>query len=107
MGRKVPYTPVSRITSALRQLWLRSRERASALKREKNTCERCGAKQSVAKGREVKVVVHHRNGIDWSGIAELIRERILVHPDKLEVLCKPCNDKEHPPKRKARTDSNG
>ena len=102
MGRKVPYTPVSKITNAIRRLWLQSRERTAACKREKYTCERCGAKQSTAKGREVKVVVHHRNGIDWNGIAELVRERVLVDPSELEVLCKACHDKEHPPKRKAR-----
>jgi len=102
MGRKKPETPKSRITSALRLLWLRSREHAAALKRENNTCERCGAKKSVAKGREVKVVVHHRNGIDWSGIADLIRERVMVHPDNLEVLCKSCHDLEHPPKKQAK-----
>ena len=102
MGRKVPYTPVSRIVNGIRRVWLTSRERLSALKREGYTCERCGVKQSAAKGREVKVVVHHRNGIDWNGIAELVRERVLVDPAELEVLCKSCHDLEHPPKKKAK-----
>jgi len=92
---KKPITPRGQIVSALRRLWLRSRERSAACKREKYTCQRCGAKQSTAKGREVKIEVHHINGIDWNGIAEIIRERILVNPDNLEVVCKPCHKKEH------------
>ena len=103
MGRKKPETPLSQIVTALRgYVWLRSRERTAALKREGYTSERCNAKQSKAKGREVKVVVHHRNGINWKGLAELIRERLLPHPSELEVLCKKCNDLEHPPKKQAK-----
>ena len=95
MGKKLPNTPRSKIKSALRQLWLRSRERVAALKREKYTCERCGTKQSRAKGQEVYVEVHHREGIDWEGVVDIIAERILQTPDKLEVCCKACHDKEH------------
>ena len=95
MGKKKPYTPQSRITSAIRQLWLRSRERAAALKREKNTCQRCHRKQTMAKGKEFKVQVHHIGGIDWKGIADIVRERVLIHPDGLEVLCKDCHEAEH------------
>ena len=100
MGKRLPYTPNGKITSALRQLWLRSRERAAAMKREKYTCERCGVKQSTAKGKEVKVVVHHKDRIDWTGIAQLVRDRIMQTPDKLEVLCVDCHDKEHENDRK-------
>jgi 5-methylcytosine-specific restriction endonuclease McrA len=88
-------TPRSRVKNALRKLWLQSRERATALKREAYTCERCGIKQSTAKGREVKVQVHHRVGIDWEGLVDTIIERVLQTPDDLEVLCKTCHDKEH------------
>jgi 5-methylcytosine-specific restriction endonuclease McrA len=94
-GRKLPHTPRSRVKNAIRQVWLRSRERAAALKREKYTCQRCGAKQSMAKGREVKVQVHHIHGIDWDGIVDLIVEKVLQTPEDLEVLCEKCHDKEH------------
>ena len=69
MGKKLPYTPNSRIKSALRQLWLRSRERALTLQRDQYTCQSCGVKQSRKKGFEVSVEVHHLNGVDnWQEI---------------------------------------
>lgn len=95
MPRKLPNTPRSRVRSALRMLWMRSRERAAALKRERNTCQRCGVKASKAKGREVDVVVHHLEMVDWDEIIDLVMSRLLCHPDKLEVLCPACHDKEH------------
>lgn len=96
MGKKLPTTPRSRVRSALRQVFLRSRERAAAVKRERNTCERCGAKGSVAKGREVKIQVHHREGIcNWEKVIDLVFSEILCDPIRLEVLCKECHDKEH------------
>jgi len=94
MGKKLPHTPNSQIKNALRQVWLRSRERAAALKRTGYCCEVCGIKQSVAKGREVKLEVHHINGIDWSGLVDLIRERMLPDPSELEPLCVECHRKE-------------
>jgi len=95
MPKRLPSTPKSRVRSALRALWLRSRERSAALKRESNTCERCGRKASRAKGKEVSVVVHHRDMIDWEEIIELIFARILCDPSRLEVLCVECHDLEH------------
>ena len=91
-SRKLPYTPNSRIRSALRKLFLRSRERAAALKRDKYTCS-CGLKQSRAKGREIYVEVHHKDGIDWTGLIDLIRDRLLQTPDKLETCCEECHKK--------------
>ena len=96
---KKPITPRSQIISAIRRLWLRSRERAEVCKRQKYTCQHCGAKQSKAKGREVKIEVHHMDGIDWKGIAEIIRGRVLSRPERLEVLCKPCHKAEHERKK--------
>lgn len=87
--KKKPNTPRSRIRSALRQLWLRSRERAKALKDAGYHCQNCGVKQSVAKGREVKLEVHHNPGIDWDGVAEIIETRILRAPQY--PLCKTCH----------------
>jgi hypothetical protein len=50
-------------------------------------------KQSVAKGKEVKLEVHHVGGIDWDGIFDLIRKRLLDIPQK--PLCKACQKLEH------------
>lgn len=93
MTRKKPSTPRSRVTSMLRQLWLRSRERAKALKDAKYCCKKCGVKQSTAKGRVVKLQVHHDPPINWKGIADLIFERLLnanQYP-----LCTDCHKAEH------------
>jgi len=96
MGKKLPHTPNSRIKNDLRRLWMRSRERAAALKREDYSCERCKAKQSRAKGREVYVEVHHKDGItNWQEIYRQIRKLLLVDPDRLEVLCRECHESEH------------
>lgn len=95
MGKRVPYTPSSKIRQALRQLWLRSRERAAALKRDKYTCVDCGVKQTKKKEQEIAVCVHHRKEIEWDGVLEFIRERVLQTPDDLETLCKECHDKKH------------
>lgn len=91
-SRKKPETPRSRVRSALRQLWLRSRERAKALKDAGYRCQGCTVKQSVAKGKEVRLQVHHGPPIDWDGLIDLIFERLLnanQYP-----LCKKCHDKE-------------
>ena len=88
-------TPNSKIKAALRQLWLRSRERGTAIKEQKYTCRRCGTKQSKAKGKEVAVEVHHIDGIDWDSLCDLIRERLLQTPEDYEVLCKHCHTDEH------------
>lgn len=94
MGRRLPHTPRSQIRSALRrQVWLRSRERTAAIKRAGNTCEMCGRKGSRAKGREVKIEVHHADGIEWEHILDYIYRHLLPHPDNLNVLCKECHAK--------------
>jgi len=95
MGKKVEYTPRSRIRQALRQLWLRSRERQAAIKRDEYTCQACGKKQSKAKGNEFSVEVHHRDGIaNWDAVMDSVYQHILCHPDNLVTLCKPCHEKE-------------
>ena len=85
MGKRLPYTPNSRIKAALRQLFLRSRERAKCLKDAKYTCK-CGAKQSRAKGKEVYVEVHHKEGIcNWAELYSVVREYLLCDPKKMEM----------------------
>ena len=88
-------TPKGRIVSSLRRLWLFSRERATAVRHQSNTCEKCHIKGTKKKGEEVKIEVHHKAGIcNWDEIVDTIREQILVSPEKLEVLCKECHRKE-------------
>lgn len=93
MGKKQPNTPKSKIRAAIRQLWLRSRERAAALKASGYRCVDCGVKQSVAKGRVVKIEVHHDPPIDWAGILQLIFDKILNVPQY--PLCKDCHKERH------------
>lgn len=96
MAKKKPVTPRSQIRAALRRLFLRSRERAEALRLDKYTCRGCGAKQSRAVGREVYVEVHHQDGIgNWNKIIDLIQAELLCHPDNLITLCKSCHIKNH------------
>lgn len=88
-------TPRSRIKGMLRQIFLRSKERAEALKRDKYSCQKCGVKQSTKKGHEQKVQVHHKNGIDvWDPIIDMIYDKILCDPADLETLCPDCHKKE-------------
>jgi len=91
--KKKPTTPRSRVRSALRQLWLRSRERAAAIKRDHYTCQECGVKQSTARGRRQKIEVHHLNGIEWENIIDYIFRHLLVSPDELETVCPECHKK--------------
>ena len=96
MSKKLPYTPNSKITSALRKLWLQSRERNQALKNANRYCEKCGVKASTAKGKEQKLEVHHKDGVtNWQKMIDAIREYLLVDPKRLKVLCPECHKKEH------------
>jgi 5-methylcytosine-specific restriction endonuclease McrA len=96
MGKRLPYTPRSKIRNVLRRyIWLRSRERAAALKREKYHCQRCKGKQSKAKGREFSLEVHHLDGAHTEYIIDEIYKYLLCNPDRLEVLCVKCHDKNH------------
>ena len=92
-SRKKPITPRSQIRSALRRLWLRSRERALRLRLDNYTCQGCFKKQSKAKGKEFFVEVHHRVGVvNWDYIINEIYKELLVSPDKLVTLCPRCHD---------------
>jgi hypothetical protein len=91
---KEPITPRSQIIHALRQLWLRSRERGECLKFAHYTCQKCGKKKSQKKGMEQKVEAHHKEGIEnWDILVDEIRHFLLTTPDKLEALCPDCHDR--------------
>jgi hypothetical protein len=95
-SRKKPITPNSQIKAALHQLWMRSRERASALKRDGYRCQKCQIKQSVSKANPVKINVHHREGVqNWPALIAAVREYLLCDPDFMEVLCVECHNEEH------------
>ena len=94
MPKRQPNTPRSQVRSALRRLWLRSRERQSALKRDGYCCQKCGIKQSRAKGREVYVEVHHKRNVgNWEEVINLIFLELLCNPEYMETQCKQCHDK--------------
>ena len=95
MGRRLPNTPRSKVRNALRQLFLRSRERAACLKHSEYKCAVCGVKQSKAKGREVAVEVHHKDQIDWDELLNIVYDRLLCEPERMEVLCLECHDTKH------------
>lgn len=86
-------TPRSQVRSALRRLYLRSRERAAALRRDDYSCQDCGVKQSRAKGRIVKVEVHHMEPIRWNFVLDYVYRHLLVNPKLLETLCDRCHAK--------------
>ena len=94
MSKRLPTTPRSKVRAALRQLWLRSRERQAAIKRDRYSCQECGIKQSEAKGREVKVEVHHLDGMNWEHLIDSVYESgLLCGPKYLQTLCKKCHEK--------------
>jgi predicted HNH restriction endonuclease len=77
-------------------MWLRSRERAKALRDAEYKCERCGVKQSRAKGREVSLEVHHKSGATrLKEVEDCIRKNLLCDPKELECLCPHCHSQEH------------
>jgi hypothetical protein len=95
MGKRLPNTPRSKVRNALRQLFLRSRERAACAKAAQYTCRKCGRKQSKAKGREVAIEVHHKEGIlHWDFLIDLIYVELLCDPSKMECLCVDCHKTE-------------
>jgi len=96
MGKKLLTTPRGKVKAALRQVWLRSRERAAALKRDKYTCQCCNTKQSKAKGKEFKVEVHHKTGVlNWDEIMSVVYKFLLCDPADLVTMCKECHAAEH------------
>ena len=93
--RKKPITPRSQIRSALRRLWLRSRERSMALRISGYHCQHCNGKQSKAKGKEFSLEVHHLDGAHMEYIIDEIYKYLLCDPSRLEVLCIGCHKEKH------------
>lgn len=102
-------TSDSVIKSAVRTLWLRSKERRAAIRDQGNRCRRCNAKESSRKGAEVAIEVHHLKGeIDWPKVIKFIREEVLVDPSELELLCGTCHHLAHGKvKKKMRSPAEG
>ena len=90
---KPPITPHYHIERALRLMWMKSRERAWALKRDSYACVKCGKKKSEKRGYEQKIEVHHKKGdINWEAMIKEIRKELLCNPDELECLCPECHN---------------
>jgi len=94
MGKKQPWTPVSQIKGCFRMLSMRAREIHTVRKRDNNTCCECHRKQTMAKGHELKVQVHHTRKPDWARICQVVREELL-DPANMKCLCEECHAKEH------------
>ena len=89
MGKKLPPWRTKRVVvyKALYKLWMYSNERKAALKAEGCQCEECNTTDNIH--------VHHRDGTSLKAVVDLIYEILLVHPDKLEVLCRDCHGNRH------------
>ena len=80
------------IVALLRKCFLWSRERATVLKRDKYTCQVCGAKKKDG----AKIACHHISGrIDFDKIIGVIRGELLVPPDNMITLCRDCHKASH------------
>jgi len=95
MIRRRNMTTSTVIRSALRRLWLRSRERSAALRAAGYCCARCGRKASRARGRSCVIEVHHVAPVDWGLLEEAIRALLLVPHEQLIPLCRDCHAAEH------------
>jgi plasmid maintenance system antidote protein VapI len=95
-SRKAEGTPRGKVKKILRQLFVRSRERAAALKAAGYCCESCGIKQSRKDGAEVTLEVHHIKGISgWEALIDMVYAELLCSPDMLQVLCRGCHSRQH------------
>jgi 5-methylcytosine-specific restriction endonuclease McrA len=97
-----PISPRSWIKGKVQQIFLYSREHGQALKLTENHCDVCGVKKSQAKGRVVKLEVHHIVPARMNKIIDLIQEELL-RQENLQPLCKPCHNKRHPDRIKKKT----
>jgi predicted HNH restriction endonuclease len=99
-ARKKPITPRSKVKKALHRLWLRSRERNEAMRVYDKRCQMCGVRASMAKGKEQKIQVHHKEGIDnWEKVIDMVYDKLLIKPEQLECLCPKCHREKHKPQK--------
>ena len=94
MGKRLTYTPNGILKNALRKLWKRSRERSTALKKTGYKCSKCGEKQTMAKGKELVLEVHHLKPINWDRIFKVLREELLPEQKYLKVECPFCHSED-------------
>ena len=122
--RRNPIPIDTQISSALREVWMKSPQRKDALKRSRKPCtdgsrkkwveccEACGKTAYIGQkecktkkdGTPSKVqrpvlVVHHINGVPNVWHPEFM-SRLFCSPDELQVLCHACHDREHEPSKK-------
>ena len=104
MGKKKPNTPRSFVRGMLRKIFLQSRERAAALKRDGYCCTECGVKQSTAKGKEVKVQVDHIYPMEekMNALIYMVFEVLIPGPEHFQTLCKECHTSKTAKEREAR-----
>jgi hypothetical protein len=76
-------------------IWLRCPERYNALKETAQCCCTCGVKKSQAKGRVVKMYVHHLHRPNWERILQVLKEELFSEPIYLWPLCVECHDDLH------------
>jgi len=89
-------TPDTMLRSWLRRwVWSKCCEKSYTNRREGYCCEHCGVKNSRAKGKEVRVIVHHQKLINWDKIFKVLRRELLVSPNQLTCLCDECHKAEH------------
>jgi 5-methylcytosine-specific restriction endonuclease McrA len=75
-------------------LWLKSRERSAALKRDNYQCSDCHIKQSKKKGYHVHMEVDHLRGtVDMDKLIDLVFKHLLVPMSDLETVCNLCHRK--------------
>jgi len=113
-------TPIeTRISSTMRELWMKSEERKNALIRSRQpckdgsrkkyveTCEMCGRTAYIGQkepkikqdGKPSKVerpvlIVHHVNEVPNVWASDFLK-RMFCNSDQLMILCHQCHDKAH------------
>ena len=61
-------------------------------------CEVCGKKgraKDTKNGPKCVLHAHHIDGINWDGLVDLYRRRVLCPPDRLKIVCTDCHKEMH------------
>ena len=96
--KKKRKTPVSRITAALRKIWMWSPERAEIMKRSNGECEECGCGCAKTRKKQEEtglplLEIHHPNRCNMTEMAKVIHAKMFPGADKLDALCQNCHRK--------------